>query len=166
MAAFQFSEAVTDIAEVFFFEQWLRHYFVVEEDGKLMLKIPQDDLRIIYEKHQYLGPLADMLNNSEISYESCQASVCAFLGTRFDGTKYGPNVVSSTLDSKAFKIEMYVFGVWFKGHESYLDAEKLSFGDWMEMYTGWNGMDQVKEYRSKLEAGGNDPNQPSTAAVH
>ncbi len=166
MAAFQFAEAVADIAEVFFFEQWLRHYYVVEMGDELVLDIPEDDMKLIYEKHQHLGSLADMLNKQQVSYESCQASVCSFLGVRFDGSKYGPNVVSSTLDSKAFKIELYVFNVWLKGHESYLDAEKLSFGDWMEMYKGWNGMDEVKEYRRKLEAGGGDPNEPASKAVH
>ena len=166
MASNQFSEAVKDLAEVFFFEQWLRHYYVVEKGDKLFLEIPDEDLRLIYEKHQHLGPLADLLNNREISYEECQASVCAFMGVRFDGTKFAPNVVSSTLDSKAFKIEMYVFGVWLKGHESFLDEATLPFEEWMEMYAGWNSMDEVKQYRHKLEAGGGDPNEPASKAVH
>lgn len=166
MAGDQYSLAVADIAQVFMFEQWLRHYFVVEKDGKLFIEIPQDDLTEIHGKHQGLAGLADMFNNNEISYETCQAMVCAFVATRYDGSKYGPDVISRTLDSKAFKIEMYVFGVWMKGHESYLDAEKLPFAEWLEMYDGWRAMDEVKEYRRKLEAGGGDPNQPSSSCVH
>jgi hypothetical protein len=166
MAGDQYASAVADIAQVFMFEQWLRHYFVVEKDGKLFIEIPQDDLTEIHGKQSGLAGLADMLNNSEISYEKCQAMVCAFVGARFDGSKYGPEVISRTLDSKAFKIEMYVFGVWMKGHESYLDTEKLPFAEWLEMYDGWKSLDQVKEYRSKLMAGGGDPNQPSSACVH
>ena len=166
MAGDQYASAVADIAQVFMFEQWLRHYFVVEKDGALFVEIPQDDLKLIYEKHADLGGLADMFNNGEITYEKCQTMVCAFVGTRFDGSKYGPEVVARTLDGKAFKIEMYVFGVWLKGHESFLDAQKLPFGEWLEMYEGWTAMDQVKEYRRKLEAGGADPNQPASPSVH
>lgn len=160
------ANAVADIAEVFMFEQWLRHYYVVEKDGKLMLEIPQEDLKEIYEKEEHLAPLADMFINSEISYEKCQTTVCAFVGARYDGAKYGPEVISRAMDSKAFKIEMYVFGVWMKGHEAYLDERKLPFSEWREMYAGWNSLDQVKEYRKKLMAGGGDPNEPTTKSVH
>lgn len=166
MAGDQYASAVADIAQVFMFEQWLRHYFLVEKDGKLFIEIPQDDLTEIHSKHEGLGGLADMLNNDEISYEKCQATVCAYVGARFDGSKYAPDVVTRTLDGKAFKIEMYVFGVWLKGHESYLDAEKLPFAEWLEMYAGWKSLDQVKEYRRKLEAGGVDPNQPASTCAH
>jgi len=166
MAGDQYAQAVADIAQVFMFEQWLRHYFVVEKGGKLFIEIPEDDLAEIHAGHDNLGGLADMLNNDEISYEKCQATVCAFVGARFDGSKYAPDVVARTLDSKAFKIEMYVFGVWLKGHESYLDAQKLPFSEWTEMYAGWKSMDQVKEYRRKLEAGGTDPDRSPSACVH
>lgn len=162
----KFAEAVADIAEVFMFEQWLRHYFVTEKDGKLHLDIADEDLKEIYAQEEHLGPLADMFNHTEITYEKCQTSVCAFVGARYDGSKYGPDVVARTLDSKAFKLEMYVFGVWLKGHEAYLDEKRLPFSEWREMYAGWNTMDQVKEYRRKLEAGGGDPNQPRSKSVH
>jgi len=160
------SEAVADIAEVFMFEQWLRHYYAVEKNGKLTLEIPEDDAKAIYEHEEHLAPLMDMLNNSEISYEKCQTTVCAFVGARYDGSKYGPDVIAKAMDSKAFKIEIYVFGVWLKGHEAYLDERKMPFAEWREMYEGWNSLDQVKEYRKKLLAGGGDPNRPATNSVH
>jgi len=160
------ANAVADIAEVFMFEQWLRHYYVVEKDGKLMLEVPEDDLKAIYEHEEHLAPLLDMLNNTEISYEKCQTTVCAFVGARYDGSKYGPEVIAKAMDSKAFKVELYVFGVWLKGHEAYLDERKMPFAEWREMYTGWNSLDQVKEYRKKLMAGGGDPNRPATNAIN
>ena len=160
------TQAVADIAEVFMFEQWLRHYYAVEKNGKLLLEIPEDDVKAIYEHEEHLAPLLDMLNNTEISYEKCQTSVCAFVGARYDGSKYGPDVIAKAMDSKAFKIELYVFGVWLKGHEAYLDERKMPFAEWREMYAGWNSLDQVKEYRKKLIAGGGDPNRPATNAVH
>ncbi|GAB6126652.1 hypothetical protein [Humidesulfovibrio idahonensis] len=160
------TQAVADIAEVFMFEQWLRHYYAVEKNGKLLLEIPEDDVKAIYEHEEHLAPLLDMLNNTEISYEKCQTSVCAFVGARYDGSKYGPDVISKAMDSKAFKIELYVFGVWLKGHEAYLDERKMPFAEWREMYAGWNSLDQVKEYRKKLLAGGGDPNRPATNAVN
>lgn len=160
------ANAVADIAEVFMFEHWLRHYFVVEKDGKLFLEVSQDDLKDIYEKEEHLAPLLDMLNHGELSYEKCQASVCSFVGARYDGSKYGPGVITGALDSKSFKIEMYVFSVWLKGHEQYLDERRMPFAEWREMYAGWNAMDQVKEYRKKLLAGGGDPDRPASPSVH
>ena len=166
MAGDQYAQAVADIAQVFMFEQWLRHYFVVEKDGKLTIEIPEADLAEIHTKHEGLSGLADMFNHDEISYEKCQTMVCAFVGARFDGSKYAPEVVARTLDGKAFKIEMYIFGVWLKGHENYLDEATLPFAEWLELYEGWKALDQVKEYRRKLEAGGADPNQSPSACVH
>ncbi len=166
MATNSFTNAVADIAEVFMFEQWLRHYFVVEKDAKLFIEISQDALKEIYEAEQHLGPLADMFNSGEIDYQKCQATVCSFVGARYDGSKYGADVIARALDSKAFKVEMYVFGVWLKGHEQYLDERRMPFSEWREMYAGWNSMEQVKEYRKKLMAGGGTPNEPSTKTVH
>jgi hypothetical protein len=161
-----FALAVKDIVEVFMFEHWLRHYYVVEKDGRLFIEVPQEDLTRVYEREEHLAPLVDMLNNEEISYEKCQATVGAFVGARYDGSKYGGDTVARAMDSKTFKIEMYVFGVWLKGHEAYLDERKMDFAEWREMYQGWNALDQVKEYRKKLMAGGGDPDQPATGTVH
>jgi hypothetical protein len=166
MSESTFALAVDDIVEVFMFEQWLRYYFVAEKDGRLFLEIPPDELKRLYEKYEHLAPLADMLNREEISYEKSQATVCTFVGARYDGSKYAAGVISRALDSKAFKIELYVFGVWMKGHEAYLDAQRLDFADWREMYAGWNSMEEVKDYRRKLMAGGGDPNQPASNAVN
>jgi hypothetical protein len=160
------ADAVADIAEVFMFDQWLRHYYTVEKDGKILLEVPEEDVKSIYEHEAHLAPLLDMLNNTEISYEKCQTTVCAFVGARYDGSKYGDGVIAHALDSKRFKIEMYVFGVWLKGHESYLDERRMPFAEWREMYAGWNGLDQVKEYRKKLMAGGGDPHRPASNAVN
>jgi hypothetical protein len=161
-----FTSAVADIAEVFMFDHWIRYYFAVEKDGKVMVEVPEADMKNLYEHEQHLAPLADMLNHGEISYEKSQSSVCAFIGARYDGSKYGPGVITQAFDSKLFKIEQYVFGVWLKGHEAYLDERKMPFAEWREMYAGWNGLDQVKEYRQKLMAGGGDPNRPATNAVN
>ncbi len=165
MAFAYLDPAVADIVEVFFFEQWLRHYYVVEKDGGLALELPADDLVAVYQKHEHLGSLADMMNNKPISPESCQECVGTYIGARYDGSKYGPGVVTRALDSKAFKIEMYVIGVWLKGHEGYLDQRTHSFDEWLEMYANWREMPQVKEYLQKLNASG-DPNQPASASVH
>lgn len=161
-----YANAMKDIAEVFMFEQWLRHYFVVEKGDTLFLEIPQDDYQAIFAQEEHLAPLADMLNHTEISYEKCQVSVCAFVGTRYDGSKYGPDIVSRAMDSKAFKIEMYVFSVWLKGHETFLDERRMPFSEWREMYAEWNALQEVKEYRLKLQAGGGDPNVPPSKSVH
>jgi hypothetical protein len=166
MAMNNCADAVADIVEVFMFEQWLRHYYVVEKGGALRIEVSEADLKAIYEAEAHLAPLVDMLNNAEISPEKSQTTVGAFVGARYDGSKYGPGVVSSALNSKGFKVEMYVFGVWMKGHMAYLDERRMPFAEWREMYAGWNSLDQVKEYRRKLMAGGGDPDRPASNAVN
>ncbi len=53
-------------------------------------------------------------------------------------------------DSKEFKLEMYVFNLWMKGHADYLDTATLDFSEWLEMYSEWKKMDEVKAYLKKL----------------
>lgn len=142
---------IKDIMRVFILEHWARFYHAQERDGKTWLELPEDVLEDCRAKHPDLAPLLEEANRKELTYEGSCTTVGAFVCRLYDGVKYVSGVVLKALDSRAFKIEQHMFGLWLKGHEGYLDQHALSYDDWLEMFTNWNLMDQVKAFRQKLE---------------
>jgi len=153
--------AVKDTIEIFQFEQWLRFYFVKKKDDELWIEIPDDVMDDLKENHSALHHFADTVNNAVTDYKRSQDNLCAYVAARLDGQKYETTVLPQVFDDPAFKIEMYIFNVWMKMHERYLDEEYMDFNGWMEMYEGWNSLDEVKEYRQKLVNSGGDPGMPA-----
>ncbi len=149
----EFQNAVSDVSLIVRFEHWLRFYFVVEDGGALKLSVPGETMENLKSKEGFLAPLAEMLNNGEITQEGSQLTVCNFVGARLDGTKYPIGVCDRVFDSSAYKIENYVFSLWLKGHEPYLDEREHEFAEWEEMYSEWRKLDEVKEYVAKLTQG-------------
>jgi len=143
-------KAVADISEIFRFEQWLRFYFVEERGDKLYLSIPAERLEEIKTAHPTLAELAAMADGAEVDYQKSCDMVCSYVGSRLDGAKYSSALVTQILDSKGFQVEMYLFGLWIKGHEDHLDEAFRNFAEWEELYTGWKATEQVSDYTRKL----------------
>ena len=153
--------AVKDALEIFQFDQWIRFYFVEEKDEKLWIRIPEDILAGLKETHPSFHSFADLVNDAVTDYKRSQENVCSFVAARLDGQKYEATVLPQVFDDATFKVEMYMFNVWLKMHEAFLDEEYKDFEGWMEMFEGWNSMDEVKEYRAKLVKSGMDPQIPA-----
>ena len=149
----EFENAVSDVSEIVRFEQWLRFYYVVEEGETLKLAVPEEVLEALRKDHAFLVPLAEMLNNGEITPELSQTTVCNFVGARLDGNKYALGVCDNIFDAAAYKIESYVFNLWLKGHEAYLDERAHTFAEWEEMYSEWRKLEEVRDYVAKLTQG-------------
>jgi hypothetical protein len=146
-----FKTAVKDIAEVVIFENWLRYYFVSEEEGdKLFLRVPEEVMQEIKEKHEHLYPVAEELNNGEIDYQRSQEVVCTFVAKQFDGQKYNTGTVPRAFDSKDLKVDLHLFGLWQEGHQERLDREHLSFEGFSDFFQTWKNTDEVQNYRKKL----------------
>ncbi|GAB6177053.1 hypothetical protein JCM16814_19440 [Desulfobaculum senezii] len=143
--------AVADVAEVMKFENWLRFYFVEEEQGEaLLIGIPEEILKDIEGRYPHLYELANRYDKSLIDYERSCTEVCSHVASVYDGEKYPPGLVEKSFDSKELKIEMYLFGLWMQGHEDELDKEYMSFGEWMTGYEEWKGTQEVQDYLSRL----------------
>lgn len=153
--------AVKDALEIFQFDQWVRFYFVKQKGEELWVEISEDVMADLKEKVPGLYAFAEMVNNAVTDYKRSQDNVCSFVAARLDGQKYEPSVLPKVFDNAGFKVEMYIFNVWLKMHEQYLDEEYMDFDGWMEMYEGWNSMDEVQEYRTKLVESGTDPQMPA-----
>lgn len=163
MQDLRIDKAVEDVLDVLMFEQWMRHYYAVERDGKIFLEVPAEVMDQVRAEHPQLVGLAEQLSGGEISYQKCQEAVCTFVAGNLDGTKYAAEVIGSVFDSRQLKIEQYVFNLWLKGHESYLDEAVRPFAEWKEMYGNWKRMDEVKDYILKLKAGAA---APASSTVH
>ncbi|MEF2143807.1 MAG: hypothetical protein V3573_00045 [Desulfovibrionaceae bacterium] len=159
------ADASKEAVRVMMFEQWLRFYFLQEQDGVLRVHIPDENLEKIGKQQAELLPLAEMLNGEEITYEKCQTMVCSFLATFLDGKHYASEVLPKAFDSKGFKVDMYMFQVWNKGHESYLDERFHDFEEWEEMIREWSKLEEVVTYRKKLVLGGSQTPGSGTSTV-
>lgn len=164
MKSLSLKSAIRDTVEIFRFEQWVRYYYFIEEGENMSIQIPEDVMTRLNEEYPLLTPLAETMSGS-IDYRKSHEIVCAHVATRLDGAKYDTSVIPKVFDSPQFKVEMYVFNMWLKMHEQYLDEEVMFFSDWEEMWTEWNKLDEVKEYRQKLFNSGEDPQSPSCGTV-
>lgn len=157
--------AVKDALKIFQFDQWIRFYFIKQKGEELWIDIPDDVLAKIKEEDPHLFNFAELVNNAVTDYQRSQENVCSFIAARLDGQKYEQTVLPQVFDNSTFKVEMYIFNVWLKMHEPHLDEEPMTFPEWMEMYEGWNSMDEVKEYRAKLVESGADPGTPECSTA-
>lgn len=148
------AKAAQELLRIMMFEQWVRFYYLVDRSGVLYVDIPAEALKEMEAKQPDLHPLAEMMNGDDVTYEKCQATVCAFAGSRLDGKKYAPEIISKAFDSKDFKVDLYMFQLWNRGHESHLDERFHDFEEWQEMFTEWNKLEEVQGYREKLVLGG------------
>jgi len=142
---------IKDIMRVFILEHWARFYYAEERDGKTFLEMPPEALEKSRQETPDLAPLLEETNNTELTYESSCQNVGAFVCRMLDGEKYPPGKVTKTLDSRPFRIEMHMFALWLKGHETYLDQNPQGYHDWLEMFTNWMLMDEVKAFATRME---------------
>lgn len=143
--------AINRVAEVVMFENWLRFYFLSEEeDGKLFLRLPEKALRQLKDRYADLYGLAEYLNDSEIRHEDSVKAVCLFVSGGLGGPALPESMVTDVFDSPGFHQELQLFGAWVQGHEDTLDERFLEFSHWRELYAGWKETDEVRAYREGL----------------
>ncbi len=148
--------AVRDTIRIFQFEQWIRFYYIKGEGDALCVEIPDEIMKRVEEEYPSLKSLAETMTGS-IDYKKSHEIVCAHVASHLDGTKYDMTVMPKVFDSPQFKIEMYVFNMWMKMHEPYLEEEIMFFSDWEEMWEEWNKLEEVQQYREKLINSGQTP---------
>lgn len=148
-----FFQAVTDVAEVMKFENWLRFYFVRDEEGTLYMRVPEQAQERINEKYPHLAPLVEEIKDSPVTYEQSLNTVCQFVARSLDGEKYPMGTVSQVFSAPEFQTEMHLFNLWTQAHEEQLDQGFLDFATWDEIFEKWKNSDEVrqmfKEQRSK-----------------
>ncbi|WP_244963587.1 hypothetical protein [Oceanidesulfovibrio marinus] len=142
--------AIQDISRLMQFENWIRFYFIREEDDTLYVRIPDEAVKRIEEEYPLYISIVEELNNKPIDYEKSMATLCKQVVTIFEGDKYPFGISGDVFDTKDFQAEMHLFNVWVQSHESQLDQAFMDFSTWQEIFGEWRQDDRVKEYFEKL----------------
>ncbi|SHN50448.1 hypothetical protein [Desulfovibrio litoralis] len=145
-----FSLAVRKVFEVMVFENWLRFYFISEEQGALMLRLPQEAEKKIKEHYPAFEGLLAELQDQEITHERSINAICMFIAAQQDLEKSGiPS--ESIFDSMAFQVEMQLFGSWVQSHEEQLDTTFMDLRTWLKLYDEWKKTPKVQEYIAQIQ---------------
>ncbi len=138
-------EAIEEISEVFKFELWLRFYFIVEEQGKLLISLDDQVLARMEQEFGHLASVASSLNKIELNPSVCQKKIVEHLMDEFEGKKYEIGSIPKILDSIAFKTEIQLFNTWAHLHEDHLDKTTLGFKKWIELYNEWKKSESAEK---------------------
>jgi hypothetical protein len=143
--------ALTDTANVFHFEFWLRYYFIEERDGNLFIALTDEQEKQMQVQFPDYWELVERVKGQALSPELSQQSVVEFLQLNLEGKKFPANTVIKVLDSKEFSAEMYLFDTWVDLHEAQLMEKIFGFDYWMHAYGEWKESDKAKQLAQSLQ---------------
>lgn len=148
-----FGKAMKEVRNVIMFENWLRFYFIAEDENtpdKLFIIVPDQADKRIREDYPDLWPLLEELNNKEITPETSRAAVCTFVSSSLEGSRIPSGQGARIFDSSSFQFEVQLFNIWVQSHEEQLDQAFLDFGKWLSLFEEWRSSDKVKEYIAEM----------------
>ncbi len=162
-----FTQSIDAVLEVVMFENWLRFYFIAEEEGKdaLFIMIPDQGIQRIKELYPHLLPLAESVNNKEITFDSSRAAVCEHVLIEVDGKTIPKEMSTTVFDSVTFQVELQLFNTWVQAHEDQLDESFLEFGAWRNFFSQWRHTESVKEIAVKMLATAMQPQENTSETV-
>ncbi len=147
-----FGKSIEKVLEVVMFENWLRFYFISEEEGsdKLFIHVPEQGMTRIKELYPHLYQLAESVNNKEITFDSSRSAVCEHVLVEVDGKSIPKEMSPMVFDSATFHVELQLFNTWVSAHEEQLDEGFLEFGAWRNFFSQWRQTDNVKGIALKM----------------
>ncbi len=163
-----FVKNVEKVLEVVMFENWLRFYFIGEEEGSdsLFIHVPEQGMARIKELYPHLSLLAETVNNKEITFDSSRAAVCEHVLTEVDGKTIPKEMSTMIFDSVTFHVELQLFNTWISAHEEQLDESFLEFGAWRNIFAHWRQTDGVKEIAVKMMNAATTQTAETSETVH
>ncbi|MDL2285629.1 hypothetical protein LJB93_02665 [Desulfovibrio sp. OttesenSCG-928-F07] len=140
------------------FEQWLRFYFIAEEDGKLFIRMPEEWFEQAMHQHPELSPVAAALNNREIDHQAALNALCDNMmsgPTALDGQEW-----AEVLAGEEFRLTLQLLSFWLQAEEDALDKEILPFKEWCANFTVWQEQPSIKDYAARMRIGGGAAEEP------
>ena len=148
---YEFDAAVVRIAQVVMFENWLRFYFISEDEhGRLFIRLPEKAMNKVKKEYAAFYGLAERLNDTEIDHQTSLKEVCLFVASELNGQALSEEMIGRVFDSAVFQIELQLFSSWVQAHEEQLDSAFIEFKDWLKQYNLWKQSDEVENYRKKI----------------
>ncbi len=162
-----FAHSIDAVLEVVMFENWLRFYFIAEEEGKddLYILIPDQGVGRIKDLYPHLLPLAESVNNKAITFDSSRAAVCEHVLVEVDGKTIPKEMSTTIFDSVTFQVELQLFNTWVQAHEDQLDESFLEFGAWRNFFSQWRQTDTVKDIAVKMLATAMQPQEDTRETI-
>lgn len=153
----RFHNAVAAMLNSVMFENWLRFYFLREDEvseGKYVLSIaiPEKALDRIRERFFEFYPMAEELNGRELSLDVSRSAVCNFIRDTYEGELIPQGSLSAYFDTYAFQIGLQLFNIWVQAYEQSLEQNFLDFADWQNAFAQWCATEQATEIREELKA--------------
>ncbi|MDR2488532.1 MAG: hypothetical protein LBD42_03440 [Desulfovibrio sp.] len=165
--ASEFDEALSRIAQVVMFENWLRFYFISEEEGgKLLIRLPEKAMKKLRTCYAAFYGLAESLNNREIDHQTSINEVCLFVAAEIDGKGVSEQLIGQVFDSVEFQTELQLFSAWVQAHEEKLEDAFMEFTDWLARYAVWKQDEKVEAYRKHLLSHMAGMDQEASTASH
>ena len=156
----QFIYSVDRIIESVMFENWLRFYFITpmkeekneEKEGEehLFLLIPEKAMKNIEKDYNDLLPMAQLMNNQEVTFELSQKVICTYVVENIDGKIIPRDTAGSIMDSMAFQTQLQLFNTWIQLHEDQLEKGFVDFATWRSLFAEWKTSQPGKELQEKI----------------
>lgn len=145
------AKAVERILETVIFENWLRFYFITQkDDDRLFLEVPQKSIEKIKKLYPALLPLADALNNREITFDISRGAICKYVLTELEGSLFPRGSGGELMNSGEFQDGLELFHAWLSLHEDQLDLGFLQFDAWLDLFRQWRASAGARQLLEKL----------------
>jgi hypothetical protein len=158
-------QAAESIFRVFLAEHWARFYFAVEQDGAVVLDVPEEPLAVVEAEDAGLAAFLRELNGRPIDAESSKQAIGEHVFRSLEGGNLPQGTVAKAFDSPDFGLTMRLFSVWLSGHEALLDTETLPLAEWSRLFALWRQDPAVIRFAESLVAAGN-PESPDGDTVN
>lgn len=113
------------------FENWIRFYFMVEENEDLKIEIPVKEIKKIEASHPEFLALAQKMNGRNVDILLSRSAVLEYaLGCCHNDA----NILEAILNDHDFQEESGIFGEWEKANELSLAKKEPDFGAWLALY--------------------------------
>lgn len=158
-------QAVESIFRVFVAEHWARFYYAVEQDGAVLLDVPDEAMAAVTADDPALADFLGGINGKPIDPESSKQAIGEHVFRSLEGTGLPQGTVAKAFDSPSFGLSMRLFSVWLSGHEAVLDTETMPLAEWLRLFATWRQDPAVLRFAESLMAAGN-PETPDNETLN
>ena len=154
----QFKQAIQSMLDAIIFENWIRFYFLMEEEeqagkeARIYIGIPDQAMSRIRENYGALIHMAEQLNGKEATLETSRNAVCDFIRREYEGNIIPQGSVTAYFDTHSFQIELQLFNIWVQGSETFLEQQFMDFNQWRASFRNWCNSEHGQQIRTQLEA--------------
>ena len=154
----QFKQAIQSMLEAIIFENWIRFYFLLEEEeqpgkeARIYIGIPDQAMTRIRENYGPLIRMAEQLNGREATLDVSRNAVCDFIRSEYEGNIIPQGSLAAYFDTHSFQIDLQLFNIWVQGSETFLEQQFMDFDQWRTSFRNWCNSEHGQQIRTQLEA--------------